>query len=298
MPLRFLALLSLLSVVACQVGCIDSGPAASGSRAPSAPPLAYQDPLAIARPLAAPAEAVPVVSESAIVINADTGHILYAKNIDERRAVASTQKLLTALLVIKEGHLGQAVTVVAQDTEVEPTKIGVKAGERYTRLQLLEALLIKSGNDIANVLARDHSGSYSAFVQEMNTFATLVGMKNSRFLNAHGLTEPGQFSTARDIARLGWIAHRVPLIRKYVQTNEFTFSYADGRRRVFENTNKVLARMPACTGMKTGYTRASGRCLVSSAEANGKRVIAVALGGTHRSIWDDSVKLLKFGLTQ
>jgi len=233
-------------------------------------------------------------AESAIVIDTITGRILFQKNARTPRGVASTQKLLTALCVVRAGPLADPVTVQAADTKVEPSKIYVAAGENYNRRELVKALLVKSGNDVAKVLARDVSGSEPAFIDLMNHTARSLGMTQSNFKNPHGLTEAGQYSTALDIAILAREVTKIPFYRECMRTKEYTFQYPDGRTKTLTNTNKVLKRLPYCTGMKTGYTNASGRCLVSSGVLNGKAVITVTLDSTE--VWDDSEKLLRWAL--
>jgi D-alanyl-D-alanine carboxypeptidase (penicillin-binding protein 5/6) len=121
-------------------------------------------------------------------------------------------------------------------------------------------------------------------------------MRNSWFKNPHGLTEPGQYSTARDMAIAARAAYRSPLIRSYTATKAFTFTFNDGHTRVLENTNKVLKTLPYCDGMKTGTTNASGRCLVSTGALNGRAVIVVVLKSGTPHIWTDSTKLLRWAL--
>ena len=246
------------------------------------------------RPSLPSVNAPAIAAKSAVVIDTISGRILYQKNARSPRAVASTQKLLTALCVVKSGPLADPVTIQASDTAVEPSKIYVRAGENYTRRDLVKALLVKSGNDVAKALARDVSGSEAAFAALMNNTARSIGMSQSNFINPHGLTEEGQYSTALDIAILAREVTKVPFYRECMRTKEFVFQFPDGRTKTLTNTNKVLSRLNYCTGMKTGYTRASGRCLVSSGVLNGKAVIAVTLGSTE--VWDDSVKLLRWAL--
>jgi D-alanyl-D-alanine carboxypeptidase (penicillin-binding protein 5/6) len=237
-----------------------------------------------------------IVGESAIVVDYQTGRVLYAKNADTRRAVASTQKIITALCVIDAGNIDKQVTISASDGNCEPTKLGLKAGEVYSRRELVKALMVKSGNDVGRALARDVAGSQSAFSDMMNRKARSLGMRNSNFLNPHGLTEPGQYSTARDMAIAARAAYRIPFMRQVSSTKAYTFRYNDGRTRLLENTNKVLKMLPYCNGMKTGTTIASGRCLVSTGTLNGRTVIVVVLKSNSASIWNDSSKLLRWAL--
>ncbi len=291
-----LALIATIAALltACSAGQPPSIPATSPNSTPIAQPVVVR-PKLVRPPL--PSTALPAIqAESAVVIDTITGRILYQKNPRSQRAVASTQKLLTALCVLRAGPLEDPVTVQESDTQVEPSKVYIKAGETYTRRELVKALLVKSGNDVAKSLARDVSGDQGAFVSLMNQTAHSLGMTQSHFKNPHGLTEDGQFSTALDIAILAREVTKVPYFRECMRSKSYTFTHPDGRSKTLTNTNKVLSRLHYCTGMKTGYTRAAGRCLVSSGVLNGKAVIAVALGSTTAEIWNDSEKLLKWAL--
>ncbi len=237
-----------------------------------------------------------IFAESAIVIDATSGRVLYAKNADQPRAVASTQKILTALCVLDAGNIDQVVTIAASDGNCEPTKLGIKAGETYSRRELLKVLMIKSANDVARCLARDVAGSQESFAALMNQKAVSLGMRNSNFRNPHGLTEPNQYSTARDMAIAGRAIYRSPLIRSYTATKSFNFVFNNGRTINLQNTNKVLKMLPYCDGLKTGTTNASGRCLVASGSLNGRSVIAVVLKSNTANVWTDSAKLLRWSL--
>lgn len=254
----------------------DTRPAASAWIPPQAPPR--------------------IVGESAIVVDIGSGRVLYAKNADLPRPVASTQKIVTALCVLQTGDIDRVVRITADDANCEPTKLGLKPGETYTRRELVKALMIKSANDVGRALARDVSGSQPGFSAKMNRMAAALGMRNSNFLNPHGLTEPGQHSTARDMAIAARAAYRSPLLRSFSATKGYTFRYSDGRTRFLENTNKVLKSLPYCNGMKTGTTRASGRCLVSTGSLGGRDVIVVVLKSNSANIWSDSEKLLRWAL--
>jgi D-alanyl-D-alanine carboxypeptidase (penicillin-binding protein 5/6) len=172
----------------------------------------------------------------------------------------------------------------------------LKPGETYSRRELLKVLMVKSANDVGRTLARDVGGSQEGFSDLMNRKCASLGMRNSHFKNPHGLTEPGQYSTARDMAIAARAAYRSPLLRSYAATKAFTFRFNDGRTRLLENTNKVLKTLPYCDGMKTGTTNASGRCLVSTGSLNGRSVIVVVLKSSTPHIWTDSSKLLRWAL--
>jgi len=243
------------------------------------------------------AAAVPeITAKSAILLDANTGKVLYSKNDTAQRAVASTQKLLTALIVAESGDLEKSVKIESSDTNCEPTKINVKPGQTYTRVQLLNALLVKSGNDVARTLARDNAGSVSAFADKMTERVRSLGGTNSNFENPNGLPAQGQYSTARDMARVARMAYRNPTLREIMKTRYYNFRFSSGSVVPLRNTNRVLRTYSFCNGMKTGYTHLAGHCLISSGSYNGRDVIAVMLGCTKARIADESAKLLAYGL--
>ncbi len=242
-------------------------------------------------------EGIPKTSAaSVIVVDANTGKILYEKNADQIRPPASTQKLLTALIVAESGFLDKPVTVQPSDTVCEPVKLGIKAGDSYRRIELLRALLVKSPNDVARCLARDNAGSVEAFAQIMNRRARELGAVHSHFVNPNGLPVPGQYSTARDLSLIARAAYANPTIRSIVCLPRLVFRYANGRTRELQNTNKLLSRLPYCNGMKTGYTDAAGKCLIASGTRPGRDVIVVVLGDSSSRVWRDASALLSWGL--
>jgi serine-type D-Ala-D-Ala carboxypeptidase (penicillin-binding protein 5/6) len=245
-----------------------------------------------------PASAPVTIASSAIMIDAKAGAVLFFKNPDIQRPVASTQKLLTALLVAEHGGLDNSVRVTSEDCAVEPTKLGFGPGEIYTKRQLLAAMLVHSCNDAAVCLARNDAGSVASFAQLMNAKASQLGAANSHFVNPNGLPRTGQFSTARDMARIAFAAYHNSTLREFMRMPGLVFTYSSGRRRFLEPTNRLVTRSSIFTGMKTGYTEISGRCLVSSASEGGKDIILVQLGGTHRMLFDDAQRLLLWGLEQ
>lgn len=247
-----------------------------------------------AQPLAVPPPKV--FARSALVMDVNTGRIFYEKNADQHREVASTQKLLTALLIAEKGDLEGTLTVDKEDTRVVPSKLYLRAGEEHPRGVLLKTLMIKSANDVACCLARDNAGSVDAFIAKMNDRAKRLGMHNSRFLSPNGLSEEGQYSTARDMARLARETYRHPVIRDAVITREYSFKHNSGKVRTLGNTNRLLWSSPYCNGLKTGFTNAAGRCLISSGMKDGAEVIAVVLGSNSKNVWKDSQSLLHWAL--
>jgi len=240
---------------------------------------------------------VPTVgARSVMIVDAKTGDVLYEKNADELRPAASTQKLLTALIIAERGYLDQPVKVDAIDGMCEPVKLNIRSGDVYQRIELLRALLVKSPNDVARCLARDYAGSIEAFAEVMNERARSLGATHSHFVNPNGLPVPGQYSSARDLSIIARAAYANPTLRSIVCQPQIVFRFANGRTRELENTNKVLRRSPYCNGMKTGYTEAAGHCLIASGSRPGRDVIVVVLGDTKSGVWRDANALLTWGL--
>lgn len=240
--------------------------------------------------------APPIRAESYILIDPGSGSVLAARNADLPHSVASTQKILTALVVIDDGNLEKPIRIAASDVAVEPSKLGIRPGELYTRRELLTAFLVKSANDAANALARDNAGSVAAFASRMNAKARSLGATHSYFANPHGLNSPGQHSTARDMARIATAAYHNGFIRDVVRRRYYSFRYANGRVVTLKNTNELLGKMAECDGMKTGYTGSAGRCLLSTAHRNGREVLLVQLGTKTKYIWDDGAAMMGWGL--
>jgi serine-type D-Ala-D-Ala carboxypeptidase (penicillin-binding protein 5/6) len=250
----------------------------------------------LAAPLTLQGQQPIITAESAVLFDANTGRVIYKKNENERRAVASTQKLLTALIIAESGDLSAPVVIENTDMMAAPTKLYVKTGERYTRQQLLTALLIKSPNDVARALARDNAGSVEDFAAKMNARMARMGGESSHFVNPNGLPADDQYSTARDMARVARAAYFNPLLREIMRTKHCMFRYATGKTIPLQNTNRVLRTYSFCNGMKTGYTDAAGHCLISSGSWGGKDMIAVVLGSSKGRVWQESAILLAYGL--
>lgn len=285
--------------------------AAKSASKKSAASVSKSAPAAPQKSSAAPKKRVPVKEDesareengaprihaaSAIVVDLQNGNVLHAINPDQRRPVASTQKLLTALLVAEAGDLDKKVRIELSDTWAEPSKLEIKPGEVYRKGDLLKVLMVKSMNDVARALARDTAGSVEAFAQRMNARAAELGMNDSHFVNPNGLPASEQYSTARDMAKVAAAAYRVKAIREAVKLKELQWESPSGEVSLFQNTNRVLGSLEFCNGMKTGYTVAAGFCLVSSGAYRGRDVIAVVLGDSKPYIWRDSHRLLAWAL--
>lgn len=243
--------------------------------------------------LAAPPE---IFGKSAILFDANTGEVLYKKNDTLKAPIASTQKLLTALIVARSGNLQAQLTIPKVATLEEPTKLYLKEGDKYSRLDMINALLVKSANDAAVALAVDNAGSVEAFAKKMNAEARRLGAKNSNFTNPNGLPDERQYSNARDLACIARAVYRNPILRDIINRRTYTFEYASGKVATLTNTNRVLRTYSFCNGMKTGYTILSGHCLVASGSHGGRDVIAVVLKSNKAHVWDDAAKLLEYGL--
>ena len=237
-----------------------------------------------------------VKGASVVVLDAKTGEILYQRNPDEPRPVASTQKLLTSLIVAEQGDLEKPVVIEPVDEATEPTTLQLKPGTSYPRGTLLTALLVKSANDVARALGRDVGGSIEGFAAIMNRKAASLGATHSHFVNPNGLPIPDQYSTASDMAKIARAAHANPTLRPIMTIKYLPFRYADGHVHMLRNTNQTMRENWFCTGMKTGYTDAAKHCLVSSGEHGGREVICVILGSSKDRIFTDSAKMLRWGL--
>ena len=262
---------------------IPSGPVSGNVAAPHAPRSLW------------PADAPPIKAVSAILIDARSGRTLYQKNADAPRQVASTQKIVTALIVAESDPLDAPVRIAREDTLVEPTRVGIKAGEIYPRRQLLRAMLVHSANDCAAALARSHAGNLRTFAEEMNELAERCGANSSHFVNPHGLPAH-QYSTARDMARIAFRAYRNPDLRDAMAMRFYCFRYPSGRLAILEPTDKLLLRSPYFNGMKTGYTDAAGKCLISSYSKEGRDLILVQLGSHSSVIFDDAQRMIQWAM--
>ncbi|MFS8628950.1 MAG: D-alanyl-D-alanine carboxypeptidase family protein [Limnochordales bacterium] len=235
----------------------------------------------------------PLRAAAAVLVEANTGTILYAHNEHERRPMASTTKIMTALVALENAALADRVTVSAQAVRVTGSDAGLRPGQQLTMLELLYALMLPSGNDAANVIAEHVAGSQEAFADLMTRRAHELGATRTRFANAHGLDDPNHYSTAHDLALLSVTAMRFPTFRQVVRTPSFQ---AQSIGLSWQNTNRLLWGFEGIEGIKTGTTSLAGYCLVAAASRDGMQLISVVLGSTDR--WSDSTRLLEYGFDE
>lgn len=234
------------------------------------------------------AEAPAVSAASAVLMDAESGRILYEKDAHTRRLIASTTKLMTALVAVEAVEDLEQVITVKREYQAEGSSMYLRVGEQLTVRDLLYGLLLASGNDAALALAGGCGGEVETFVGWMNDRAVELGMADTHFANPNGLDHDEHYSTAYDMALLAREVLGNEVLMELVSTKSATVA---GRSLV--NHNKLLWRYEGCTGMKTGYTDAAGRTLVSSAERNGQKLICVTL--KDRDDWNDHARLLDYG---
>lgn len=248
--------------------------------------------------LCLPAAAEPTVSAAcAVVMDADTGQIVWAKNADTRHAMASTTKIMTALVALRLAELDLAVEVSAQAAGIEGSSVYLYPGEKLTLEELLYAMLLESANDAAAAIAIALSGSVEAFSAEMNACAAELGLTDTHFTNPHGLWDEEHYTTAAELAHITRAAMTYPAFRTMVATYRKTIplNQTEGVRLLI-NHNKLLKLSSDVIGVKTGYTKKSGRCLVSAAERDGVTLIAVTLEAPDD--WQDHLQMLDYGFSR
>lgn len=227
-------------------------------------------------------------AQSAILICADTGDVLFEKNADERMLIASTTKIMTAIVVIESLDLDSPVEIRPEWCGAEGSSMYLEAGQHYTVRQLLMGLMLASGNDAAIALACCTAGDVQSFAELMNQKASELGMINSSFKNPNGLDEEDHYSSARDMALLAAYCMDNEDFSSIVSQKSFTVG-----ELTFVNHNKLLWNYEGCVGVKTGYTLAAGRTLVSCAKRDGMRLVCVSLNAPDD--WNDHTKLLDWG---
>ena len=247
--------------------------------------------LILAAVLFLPVEARAVSAEKAILLDAATGRILFEKNTDEQSLIASTTKIMTALIVCEQCNVLDRMRIPKEAVGIEGSSMYLQEGEVLTIQELLYGLMLHSGNDAAVALAIYCGGTLEGFVEQMNDKAHTLGLSGTHFANPNGLDAPGHYSSARDLAALAAYAMKNPVFYQTVSTKTMKIG-----QRYLTNHNKLLWRVEGADGVKTGYTRAAGRILVSSATRNGRRLICVTINAPDD--WNDHSHLLEQGFSE
>jgi D-alanyl-D-alanine carboxypeptidase (penicillin-binding protein 5/6) len=307
--LRRLALLALIVLLAAGAGVW------YGRRAPSAPhhPLAASQPgskpaartipkapkplrLLVGEPLLEGRVHVRVHAPAAILVDAATGRVLSAKRAHERRKIASLTKIMTATLALRKVPWDSTITVDKRVTTVALVKEGLRPGERVKAWKLFYALLLYSGNDDAAQLAISSAGSIRGFLREMNAEARRLGLHDTHYRSPSGVIDEGNYSTAWDLAALTRYALRNPRFKGLVGTKRIQVRWAaPTNSKIYLNNNFLLHAYRGANGVKTGYTRESGWCLVATATRHGRKLIAVVLDSPN--MYADARRLLNLGFS-
>ena len=238
-----------------------------------------------------PCRAQAISAHSDILMDACTGRVLYEKQADEQSLIASTTKIMTALVVCEQCNVLDRMKIPKEAVGIEGSSMYLQEGEVLTVQELLYGLMLHSGNDAAVALAIYCGGTVEGFAQLMNDKAHRLGMDSSHFVNPHGLDAPGHYSTARDMAVLAAYAMENPIFRQTVSTKT-----VNAGNRSLRNHNKLLWQVEGADGVKTGFTKAAGRILVSSATRQDRRLVAVTINAPDD--WQDHKALLEEGFSQ
>ncbi|MBE6635523.1 MAG: D-alanyl-D-alanine carboxypeptidase [Ruminococcaceae bacterium] len=244
--------------------------------------------------IAVSSAAEPTVSaRSAVLYEPAEKSFLFEKNADERLPMASTTKIMTALLAIENLSPDEEITVVPEACGIEGSSLYLKPGEILTASDLIMGMMLRSANDAAAALAYAVSGGIPEFAALMNERAASMGLRNTSFSNPHGLDGEEHYTTARELAIISAVAMSDPTFKSVVSTKSCTITNKDGYRRLVTNHNKLLSLYEGATGVKTGYTKKSGRCLVGAAEKDGISLISVTISAPDD--WNDHMKMFNYG---
>jgi D-alanyl-D-alanine carboxypeptidase len=238
-----------------------------------------------------------VTARAAIIVDATNGEVIWERNGDLPLPPASTTKILTAIVALESGRLDDSFTVSAEAASTAPAKVGFRAGQSMVLRDLLYAVLLKSANDAAAVVAEGVAGSEYGFARRMNAKARAIGAENSNFVNPHGLSVPGHVSTVRDLTRIFRYGMRLPMFRAILETPATEVPLETGastRMIALRSHNRLLQGWDYRVIGKTGYTRPAKRCFVGAANHDGKEIVIALLGST--DLWGDARRLVSFGL--
>ena len=238
-----------------------------------------------------PVKAGAISAECAILIDAQTGRVLYEKQAEEKSLIASATKIMTALVICEQTNVLDRVKIPKEAVGIEGSSMYLKEGEVLTVQELLYGLMLQSGNDAAVALAIYCGGTVEGFTELMNDKAHRLGMTHSPFANPNGLDSPGNYSTARDMGILTAYAMQNPIFAQTVSTKTITIG-----ERCLRNHNKLLWQLEGANGVKTGYTKAAGRILISSVTRMGRQLIAVTFNAPDD--WQDHKTLIEDGFSR
>lgn len=233
-----------------------------------------------------------VSARSAVLYVPESGEALFTKNADARMPMASTTKIMTALVAIENSELSERVEIDGRAVGTEGSSAYLRDGDVLTMEELLYALMLQSANDAAVAIACHVAGGIEEFAGIMNERAEKIGLTDTHFTNPHGLDDEEHYTTARELARIAAVAMESPIFRKICATYKKTFK-TEERERTYVNHNKLLTRYDDAVGIKTGFTKKSGRCLVAAAERDGLTLISVTLDAP--SDWSDHERMLECG---
>lgn len=237
-----------------------------------------------------------ISAQSAVLICAESGEILFERNADKQLSMASTTKIMTSLLALEAGTPNREIVVTEEMVSVEGTSMGLVAGDSVSLIELVYGMLLQSGNDAANTVAYVIGGSPEGFADMMNARADKIGMKNTNFVTASGLDDDEHYSTAHDMALLAAECLKNPGFAAICSQKTAKLTYGNPPyARTLTNHNRLLWSYPDSIGVKTGFTKKSGRCLVSAARRGGITLVAVTLNAPDD--WADHKELLDYGFS-
>ena len=243
------------------------------------------------------ASALDISAQAAVLMCVESGEVIFERNPHEKLSMASTTKIMTSLIALEAGMPEKEITVTKEMVAVEGTSMGLLEGDSVSLRELVYGMLLQSGNDAANTVATVIGGDADGFARLMNKRAEQIGMNNTNFVTASGLDDEEHYSTAYDMALLACECVGNPLFVSICSDKSETLTYGNPPyARTVTNHNKLLWSYPDCIGMKTGFTRKSGRCLVSAAKRNGVTLVAVTLNAPND--WSDHRQLLDYGFNK
>lgn len=237
-----------------------------------------------------------LTAQAVILIEADTGKVIYEKNAEKKMYPASTTKIMTTILALEKSNLNDVIMVSENAAGTEGSSMQLATGDQLPMIDALYGIMMLSGNDASIAVAEHISGLVENFAVLMNEKAQRLGAFHTHFANSCGLPDPNHYTTAHDLARIGAYAYKNPMFREIIKTQYKSFSWREYQAPVlFENTNLLLGNYQGINGMKTGYTEAAGECLVASAERDGVNLIAVVLHCAQDYRWYEAAALLDYG---